>query len=437
MSESIFHRGHIFLLVAVLIGVIFRINSFNANIYLHGDVALYSDTVQHLAAGKGFLVDPNTTEPYFYSLVEKGGRLLEHNPLWPLLGAPLVWVTGMSGFTALKILSLLSGFVLLFFIYQFAKKIGGEKVAEFAVILSALSYSLIDYSGNGSFYIFQALLYLIFLSLVMDIDKRLNVLWLGILLGLGLLLNQQTLAMFFALGLYLLFYYQGSVKEVVFKTAGKMFPILGVMFLFYLPWGLRNLQQFGAFFYSIDVTNFWQKLGVENTIKDNVIYYGITAETYKKLFKTIITFWFPHNLYFVNRKLFILAPLTYIFAFLFMIQMFFKESYPKLKKFLPLVFLIIFHFSISAVWPVVKSRYLIPILPLVFILGGYYIYNYLPKPKWQKIASVSATALLLIFSVLTYLATPARTNYYDGTITSDIFGKNGELDFVLNQAEEK
>ncbi|MEK7097371.1 MAG: glycosyltransferase family 39 protein [Patescibacteria group bacterium] len=408
-----------------MIGGAARLYSVQLNIRQHGDVALYTATAESLVSRHDFLIDPDTTQPYFYSLKDKGGRFLEHNPLWPLMGAVLVYL-GIGSYTALKILSVVSGILFLPLIYAYAKRLGGEQVAAFVFVLSSLSFALIDYSGNGSFYNFEAGLYVVFLWLLLHLEEGRTPIWLGVVMGLGWLLNQQTLTMFFTYVVYVFFIHTRFSPKQSFSLIAPSFL---TMFALFFPWGMHNAAMFGSFFYTIDTTNFWQKLGMKEIIDaNNIIHYPITTQSYIQLFKSMITFWFPHNLYFINRKLFVLAPFSYIFAWFFAVEVFFKESLEKAKKFLPILLLLFFHICISAPWPIAKFRYLIPMLPFVFLLGGLFISEYV-RPLWRRWSYGACIAFTIAFSVLTYLGVPSHTYYYEGVPTEDIYGKQGEKDF--------
>ncbi|MEK9201855.1 MAG: hypothetical protein AAB944_02685, partial [Patescibacteria group bacterium] len=191
----------------IIVGVLLRIFSVHWNQYIHGDVLLYAKASESVARLGNFLIPVDISIPYWYSLKEKGGRFLEHNPLWPLMGGGVVSAFHISGYEALKILSLGAGVLLLFLTYRFAFLLGGASVALLSLTLAALSYPLIDYSGNGAFYIFQADLYLLFLILLQGIERIQNQILLGAVLGLSFLLNQQTVILFVAYVAYIFFWH--------------------------------------------------------------------------------------------------------------------------------------------------------------------------------------------------------------------------------------
>ena len=96
----------------------------------------------------------------------------QHPPLWPLLGAALVWLTG-DGYSALKLVSLLIGIALIPLTYFALRRHIGQPAALFASALTAGSFPLVDFSGNGSLWALLAALYLCWLW-VLPIDDALT-----------------------------------------------------------------------------------------------------------------------------------------------------------------------------------------------------------------------------------------------------------------------
>lgn len=412
-------------------GIVLRAGSVYWNQYIHGDVAQYSVASESLAQRGDLLIDAETTKPHFYSLSEKGGRFLEHNPLWSLLGGAIVLLTGVSGYMALKILSLATGIFLLIILYCLGKKIGGTRLGLFVLTLGSFSYLLIDFSGNGALYVFQALLYLFFILLILRRELRYHALMVGALLGLGVLLNQQTIILWVSYVILMFYYCRGNRREASWRVVQSTL----VMLLFFLPWMVRNYIFAGTPVIPIDMAYVWGKLGVAKIISGNVISYNVSLLTLWNLVKRIATFWFPHNVYFIHRKLFLLAPVLYVFSLLLSVEFFDCERRKRIchSAVLPLFVVAILHTVLSSVWPVAKFRYVVPLLPLVFLLGGYYLFFVVRKGWLRGSFTIASIAGIIILSVLTYGGTPSHTYYYDGVLTTDNFGKQGEWEFITQQ----
>ena len=296
---------HWLMVIIIVIGVVARVYSVQWNVFRHGDIVRYSVAAESIVARGDLLIDSDISTPHSYSLKEKGGKFLEINPVWSFAGSLFVLFFGLSGFVALKLLSFLSGIALLAVVYFYCLRIGGSHVAFFALALSAVSYLLIDYSGNGALYIFQALLYIVFLLLLQNIERPRHHVEMGMLLGFSILFNHQAIVLFVAYGCYLLWYFHGNYKEALRRISLAFILIV----LFYLPWGIRNVIFYGSPVFPTASAYFWDKLGVLKTVQDGVITYQTSFGTFLQLAVREITNWMPHNIYFINRQLFILAPL--------------------------------------------------------------------------------------------------------------------------------
>lgn len=415
----------------LLSGIVLRIGSVRWNRYIHGDVGQYSVASESLAQRGDLLIDANITKPHFYSLSEKGGRFLEHNPLWPLLGSAIVLLTGASGYVALKMLSFAAGIFLLVILYCLGKKMGGSWLGLFVLMLGSFSYLLIDFSGNGAFYIFQTLFYLLFILLMLRRELQYHALAIGTLLGLGVLLNQQTIILWVSYVVLTFYYHRGNNREAFWRILQSTL----IMLLLFLPWMVRNYIFVGTPVIPIDMAYIWGKLGVAKIVSGNVISYDTTLLTLWDLVKQMATFWFPHNLYFIHRKLFLLAPILYVFSLFLFVEFLGCERRKQIyhPAILPLFMIVILHTVLSSAWPIAKFRYMVPLLPLVFLLGGYYLF-FIVRSRWLRGGFVIASiAGMIILSVLTYGGTPSHTYYYDGVLTTDNFGKRGEQEFITQQ----
>ena len=416
-------------------GILFRVGAVYFNLpFLHGRW-LYGNAAQSLAERGDFKIATYDASeiPHIYSVREKGGEFLEHNPLWSILGAGIVLVSPLNGFEATQALSFLAGIAVLILIYRAGLELGGQGAALLSLGLAVFSYLLIDFSGNGSFYIFQGVLYLLFLLVWWREKSKKDTLLLGVIAGLALLLSHQTVALIFAYAAHLIFVKRPGFKLIFASLVLFLLPAV----LIYLPWGLRNYFFIGNFFPPADMYYVWDKLGFARRINGDIITYAPTLATYFELAKKVFTNWLPYNLYFINRQLFFLAPLVYIFALFLASEVLFARWFRKLAgesfdKLLPLFLIFGFHILISAAWPVTKFRYFVPMLPLVFLAGSYWITDFISNRRLKLLAAGSSFALLILLSIFTYFSTPSRTYFYGGTVTTDNFGSKGELEYIRN-----
>lgn len=405
--------------------------------YFH-DNFLYANAAQSLAERGDFKVSTTYISgiPHEYSVAEKGGEYLDHNPMWPILGALVIWVKNIDGFAATAFLSFISGLGVLALVYLVGAKLGGKHTGGLAFLGCLFSYILIDFSGNGSFYIFQAFLYLLFIYLAWEFTGKKRVIALGIVTGISILVVQQSITLIFAYLVYLILFERKDLKTTVLSTL----LFLSIIALCSLPWAIRNHYALGAFFPPADTYYVWDKLGVSKEVTGDVTRYLISSQTYLQLVKTELTTWFPNNSYYINRQLFILTPVFYSAALLLFCEALFckwlrKLSPDELKKIAFLGMVLGFHIAISAAWPITKFRYFVSMVPLVTIAGAYYMNSFLERLTvlwFKKYCQFAAVISVVILSILTYYRSPSHTFYYGGVLTTDPFGQNGEVDYVQN-----
>ena len=81
--------------------------------------------------------------------------------------------------------------------------------------------------------------------------------------------------------------------------------------------------------------------------------------------------------------------------------------------------------GVSPFWPTTKFRYLVPIFPLVLVLGAWLLIKV--QPVWMRalLGSLSTVALIFV-SAWTWAVIPSHTYYYDGGVVTDNFGQQGE-----------
>jgi len=411
----------LFFIIILLAGTL-RANSLILNNFPQGDIKMDSLVSKSLLEKGNTEIPISLERPYYYSLKEKGGRFADqHPPLWSILGAGMTKIFNLDTsetFLGLKICSLIFGILLIWLVYSFAKITFNQKTAILSAILCTSSYLLIDFSGNGSLYILQACLYILFLALLLEKRNIWSNIGLGIIIGIAYLTNYQTIILIPVFIIYLFI----KNKEPIFVKIKDIFTVGITSLLLIYPWLVRNFLLFGSPFYNINIVYIWGKLGVKREIVNDLIKFDITPSTYFALFKKIVFDWFYHNLYYVNRKLFILAPISYFFFLFNGIETLFSwRSKTTIKK-TSIFILIFFHIFISCVLPVFKFRYFVPILPLILIISSDYMICFLNK-RIKKAVIVTAIIFMIIFSGLTYLATPSHTYYYDGALTYDYFNK--------------
>lgn len=408
----------------VVLGVFFRYEAIRWNTRIQGDVIQFVTAARSLAS-YGNLKMSDDVSPYFYDARKLGGRFYEHYPLWPVLGAVLVKVFSSDVFFSLKVLSFFAGICALVMTYVLASSIRGGMFGLFCLALVSFSYILIDYSGNGTFYILQAAWYMLFAYGLARASRWQHHVWLGVVLGLSVLTNFQSVGL---LGAYLLFlfYVYGKEPKMIFA-----FFLIAVFcaFIVWLPWGVRNYFVFGNPFFNISTNYVWYKAGVSLIVTENIARYVIDARAVASLIRSGL-FWFPHNLYYLNRTLFVLVPIIYVFFCLYAVQFVFSfKDVSRYRHIAPVFLIVLFHVFISAAWPIVKFRYFVPLVPLVIVGGADYLYGCV-NGKYRPWVTAFSLCLMVALSILTFFSTPTHTYYNGGSVVADTFGRNSEVETI-------
>jgi len=428
----------IILISLLSIAIVLRLLSFGWNVIPHGDVQEDALASASFLENGHFIIEEYSKEsdqPFYYSIKDKGGRfLIQHPPLWPLLGAGLTYLLGLkpsleNNFFSFKILSLISGIILIILAYLLTKRLINQTAGLIIAGWLSISYLMIDYSANGAFYILQAALYLLWALVALKKNLKNKALYLGIITGFGYLINFQFIIAVPVSLLIILF----QKEKPMLKKIKDALILSGSALAIASPWLIRNYLLFGnPFYYNYFVYYyFFEKSGVSRYIKDNVIYFNTNINTYLLISKNVLTNWLPHNIYYASRKLFILAPLAFVFFSFALVDYLF--SFERLKKMIPLLLILAFHLFVTLPWPIIKFRYFVPILPLVFIIALEQIYNFKTKTAYKNILIGAIFVFIATLSFLTYRSVPTHTYYYDGAITTDPFGRKGEFDFMKEQ----
>lgn len=419
------------LLAILLLGFLVRVQALRWNWFMHADAidgVMGAATLLRdgrLAVFEG----PSYPDPSVYVLPAEGGEpLLQHAPLWSILGAALTGLRGgeatmVATFLSLRILSVVAGMLVILLSFLVTVRVLGDTTASLAAAAwVAASYLLIDYAGNGAFFSLQAALYLLWILVALRTPTLHRTIILGSLAGITYLLNFQAIILVPA-GVILLFVQGKGIHTMLLHSI--VFLVFAGAFAF--PWFIRNAIVAGDAFAS-HAANMWYvygKAGFQPS-EDGVLH--LTLDDRFSIIAGVFHTWLPYNLYYAARKLFVLAPITFLFFSYGLIDLLFSPS--RLRRALPLVAVLAFHTLLSASWPVWKFRYFVPILPLIFLLALEELWH-LPWVRQWKTLCVSVTlVVMLMFSILTYRALPTHTTYYDGALTQDPFHSYEERTYL-------
>ena len=425
------------LLALTAAGAAWRLAAFAFNVWPHGDVVLDAAVAESVATRGALLVPIVDVRYYPIDRFGFGYPMDQHPPLWPLLGAPLALLTG-DGYLALKLLSLLAGAALVPLAYLACCPLLGRGPALLTAGLVACSYPLVDFSGNGSLWILMAVFYLLFTWRVgaWGLDDRRNAALVGLLMGLAYLTNYPAVTLPSSLILlHLLRHGRGALRRQA--LAGPAVSLL-VMLAVVAPWLVHNVVLFGNPFWSqpLERSLAGGSRQVEYVVVgDDVLKRNLPAAEGGA---SILRGW-AINLYgnvgFVARQLLILTPVLVGFFLAGLLSLGLSGqgsgtgALPPIPGPWPLAVLALVHLALILWWPTTKFRYLVPLLPLVFALGSWFLWEL--KLSAQRAPLLAVTVALCLFTnAWTFLKIPSHTYYYDGGLVSDNFGGQGETEFV-------
>jgi 4-amino-4-deoxy-L-arabinose transferase-like glycosyltransferase len=468
------------LTILTLLGAAWRLASFGFNAWPHGDVVIDAAIAESVALRGRLLVPFVDVRYYPIDRFGFGYPPDQHPPLWPLLGAPLVWLVG-DGYTALKIVSLLIGTALIPLTYFGLRRLVGAGPALFASALAAFSFPLIDFSGNGSLWALLAAFYLAWLWALPEPDlkgflegtsgKPLRSLrgWalVGVVMGLAYLTNYPAVVLPIALAaLHIIWHGRRAFQPR--RLAGPGLSAV-VMLVVISPWLIFNTVLFGGPFWSqpFQRTLAGGSRQVEyvlvdgEAVKRNLPVVGGRLAAFRERAVDLYG-----NVGFVAKQSLVLTP---VLGGLFLVGLLMLVPCPGGRLLtlrgrnkvnphepptpqppppragegerapeaahgycpdpLPVAVLALVHLALIIWWPTTKFRYLIPLLPLVFGIGAWALWQIQPAALRVRLAIVTL-GLCLFTNAWTMISIPSRTYYYDGGLVADNFGLQGERLFV-------
>lgn len=354
----------------------------------------------------------------------------QHPPLWPLLGAAVRLAVGDS-YTALKVVSLLAGLLLVAAVYRAGKDLLGEAPARYAAALCAVSYLLIDFSGNGSLWGLLALLYVLFVwrAGCFALAERKNALALGLLIGAGYLTNYPAVVLVASLLVLLALRCWRGRAPGELRGAALALAVAGLLVL---PWLAFTFNTFGNPFWSQPLQR--QLSGgdkdVEVVIVDGeVIKRPLPAADplAERLRATAANLY--GNVGFLARQSFVLAPFFGGFVLAGLAALAARAARGQAGPLLPLLVLTLAHLALILLWPTTKFRYLVPLLPLASLVGSWLLWQVKPG-EVRGLLAATGLGLAVFTSVWTWASIPSHTYYYDGGVVTDNFGGQGEIAYI-------
>ena len=384
------------LVVAVALGCALRLLALAWHEHPRGDVLLDVGVTRSLAQGQGFGAgfERGTALAVDDRPVAPRDRADQHAPLWPLLGVPLSALAG-SPFAGLKLGSLLCGLVLLLLTGKAAARlVAGTEAPRglpgVAVALVALSFVLSDFSGNGSLYMAQACVVLALVLLLGAERPR----WplIGVALGAALLLNHQALVLLPVPALVLLAAAEpGRRARAALAGAGAAALALAL----FLPWALRNAQVFGSPFYSANLFYPLSKAGVapQLGLEDGWPVARFVPPPLLEWLLPAEKTWLPRNALYAFATGLVLWPGLGALVAAGALPLLAAARARRDRGLLAALVLLAVLLAVALAWPDTKLRYLVPITPLVVLLGVRLLAQ--PPTAGERWGAVALVALWL------------------------------------------
>jgi len=424
------------ILVAIcFVGLILRILSLQWNVIDHGDINGDVTAAASFLTDGQLLVSHNpdlTSVPNFFPPGIGRNLLVAHPPIWALLGSGLLGIlqfepTFENAFFILKLLSVFSGILLILLSAVLARRIFTDKIALWIALWIALSYLMIDYSGNGALYSLQSVTYIVWI-LVAYSNVRHKAVALGLVSGIAYLVNHQSMVMAAASVVILLCTHTSWRQKII-----DVLTVTFVTFMVTSPWLIRNYLVYGDLFFShaVNSTYIYVKTALPREVINGREYFIVGFSGRLDIMQNIFTVWLPNNMYYIARKLFILAPVLFFFFSFAWVDYLFSPQ--RRKVMLPIIVLCVLHLLLSAAWPVTKFRYFVPLLPLVYFIAVDQIQHISLTQSMRNGVYALVTVCIVVLSYCTYLSVPTHTYYYDGAITNDPFHGRGEYEYMVRR----
>lgn len=407
-----------------------RLAAVSYNAWPHGDVLLdaaIADAIVEQGELKIPLVDVR-----YYPIGRFGFGYPpdQHPPLWPLLGAAVRLAVGES-YAALKIVSLVVGVLLVLAVYRAGRDLLGEAPARFAAALCAVSYLLIDFSGNGSLWGLLALLYVLFVwrAGCFPLAERRNAVILGLLMGAGYLTNYPAVILVASFLVLLAFRRWRGWGTGERRGAFLALCIAGLVVL---PWLLFALSTFGNPFWSQPLQR--QLSGGDKDVQVVIVDGEVVKRPLpvanglaERLRTTAANLY--GNVGFVARQSFVLMPFFGGFVLAGIVALGVRAARGQAGPLSALLVLTLAHLGLILLWPTTKFRYLVPLLPLAALAGSWLLWQIKPS-EVRGLLAATCLGGAVFTSAWTWASIPSHTYYYDGGVVTDNFGGQGEIAYI-------
>lgn len=363
-----------------------------------GDVAEDATVAAGLAAGEGFHMGWERGWD-FRDRPDDGrfGEFSDHRPpLVAILGAGLAPLAG-NPYRAMQWVSLLAGLGVVAAVGALFSRRSGPGAGLDAAFLAALCFPLADYAGNGSLYSLQALVFCLWPLAFRSWRTAGDGFRVGLLLGLAWLLNYQNVVLAGGLVITTVLAARAaedaSARRGVWRTA---VTAAATALLVALPWLLRNQGLFGTPLYNTNLVYLADKMGLPFGVgwseAGGHILFDVPTPEAGALFFAVGRWTILHSLQLGSFLLLtcgaLIVPAAREAGHLW------SERRSGRMEGLAVLGLLACYLPICVAWPVVKFRYVIPLLPLVCGMGMTAVRRHGGVHGWRWIAGAVFLAAL-------------------------------------------
>jgi hypothetical protein len=436
LKNSILFRATLFCLLTA--GILFRIWSFQQNTRLYGDVNLFALTARQLAL-HGRLTYPmkyDYTSQALYLTLESPAS--QHPPLWPLFGAILARLWGTPDtYLMLKLLTFLTGFCLWILFLPKPESISFIKLLPFGLI--AISPWLVDFSTNGSPYIFISLILLLaewFWRSKLFTCK-------SALLGFGAFCALAILTHYNLILLPLSFVI-GILTQEGISTRKKVLHLgvfLTALLFFISPWLVWNWNTFGQWFHSPSSVYILEQLGMAHIeLAQGEVVWTVEALPIVSIFQRYSLLLAKSAWAGGRQFIAMLTPLGFI-CLLAALALRWRKKQSRLSMIgimgglKILTSPMILYLLTIVLWATAKTRFLIPLLPVSYLLIEEGVEHSLKTIKSHSWVLWAGIALLSLWTMLPYRQQPF--NLYYGAETASHARQYDQMKELANLLAEK
>jgi hypothetical protein len=359
------------LLAAIALGVLLRVLLLAVE-WPHGDVLLDTGVTRSLLDGRGFHADfdRGTALARGEQPVPPQDLADQHAPLWPLVGAGLGALAG-EAFLGLRLASLLAGLLVLRLTWRAANRLVEgvpghvQHLPALATTLVALSFLMLEFSSDGALYMAQAALVLL---LAEALAAPTGAAWrAGLVLGAAWLLNHQCAVLLPVPALALA---AGAPRGERLRGAAAGLLAVLIAAALQVPWWWRNAAVFGNAFHSTNAFYPLQAAGIEPrlAIENGVPVARLPDVSLLHVLLSHAPAWLPPNLLYLLLAGMLLWPgLAALVAA--GVPALAQQAWGRDRRLAALMLCAAALLGVSLLWPDLKLRYLVPITPIVVLLG--------------------------------------------------------------------